>query len=137
LALITPLTAYAAQRSARDIAMHIDPEVEVIALRTFRTSLPFYLGRPVVLASATGHELTSNYVTSQYDRLLDGPYLIRPKRLWERLAAEAPVYVLTSRNATSAVTQRSTTPLETVASDSRSQLLTSRGGAPTLASVPE
>jgi 4-amino-4-deoxy-L-arabinose transferase-like glycosyltransferase len=136
VSLLTPLTAYAAQRSARDIARRVDPGVEVIALRTFRTSLPFYLGRPVVLASATGRELTSNYVTAQRDRFVDHAYLVRPKQLWPRLHDATPLYLLTSRGAATAVMQRSTAPLEVVAADRRSSLLTSRSTSPTLASCP-
>ena len=59
--------------------------VPLIAFRTFRTSLPFYLRQPVVLATTTGRPLTSNYVTAQLDRFLDHGTLVRPRHLWDLL----------------------------------------------------
>jgi len=127
VSVLTPLTAYAEHRSARDIARHIDPDAEVIAFRTFRTSLPFYLGQPVTLASTTGRELTSNYVTAHADRFFDQGTLVHPTYLWERLAdIDAPVYVLTTHHKAGHVADKSSSTLEAVCSDRRSVLLANR-----------
>jgi 4-amino-4-deoxy-L-arabinose transferase-like glycosyltransferase len=65
------------------IARVLPPESDVVAIGTFPLSLPFYLRRPVLLASATGAELTSNYLTRHADawRLAaDSP--LRPADWW-------------------------------------------------------
>ena len=65
LALLGPLGSYAEMRSSRALASRIEAGAEVVCFGTFRTGLPFYLGRPVVLASEHGSEMTSNYVVAR------------------------------------------------------------------------
>lgn len=61
------MQAIGAERSAAGIAQAIAPVLEtqsqVLAVRAFPLSLPFYLRRTVLLASDDAHELTSNYLT--------------------------------------------------------------------------
>jgi len=65
LALLGPLGPYAESRSSRALAARIEPGAPVMCFETFRTGLPFYLRRPVVLASERGSEMTSNYVVTR------------------------------------------------------------------------
>ena len=55
-----------AQRLARAIQRGPDRDLPVYGYFYFRTSLPFYLGRPVGLVTAGGEELTSNYVAAHW-----------------------------------------------------------------------
>src|SRR5207244_10509058 len=68
LVCLGPLGTYAEGRSSRALAARIEPGAPVMCFQTFRTGLPFYLGRPVVLASERGSEMTSNYVVARSDR---------------------------------------------------------------------
>jgi 4-amino-4-deoxy-L-arabinose transferase-like glycosyltransferase len=60
-------------RSSRAAAAAVRPfltaESEIIAVATYPLSLPFYLGRTLTLATADGHELTSNYIVRRHERL--------------------------------------------------------------------
>ncbi len=73
-------------RSAVEIAAAVEaaaaPGTEVIGVRAFPPSLPFYLRRPIVLASADGSELTSNYVSRHYDRLASAAETLQPADWW-------------------------------------------------------
>jgi len=76
LSLVTidfgPLRSYAEAGSSRAVARAIQSDlaadgsggtaIPVATLEYFTTGLPFYLGRPVVLISRDGRELTSNYL---------------------------------------------------------------------------
>lgn len=67
-----PLTrAVAADRSSEALAAALDPVVtagtQVVAVRTYPLSLPFYLERELTLATADGAELTSTYVRRHVD----------------------------------------------------------------------
>jgi 4-amino-4-deoxy-L-arabinose transferase-like glycosyltransferase len=56
---------YAEARSARSLASWIaglPSPVEVVCVRCFPSSLPFYLKRPIPLMDEDGHELGSNYI---------------------------------------------------------------------------
>ena len=53
---------------ATAIARVLPPEADVVAVRAFPLSLPFYLRQPVLLATATGAELTSNYLVRELER---------------------------------------------------------------------
>src|SRR5579883_1100919 len=66
LVLLRPLAAYAEARSPRALAARIGPAADVVCFEAFRPGLPFYLGRPLLLLSDTGRELTSNYVVAQH-----------------------------------------------------------------------
>ncbi len=92
--LIGPLQGYAEYRSARRIAEAIPPDARVLAFRHFRSSLPFYLGRPVVLATVDGHELTSNYVSSHLAQFAGHPSLVLPKVARETIENTTPLYVI-------------------------------------------
>jgi hypothetical protein len=79
-------------RSSRAAAAAVRPfltaESEIIAVATYPLSLPFYLGRTLTLATADGHELTSNYIVRRHERLraLAGSTL-RPPGWWEEALA--------------------------------------------------
>ncbi len=45
----------------------------VLGVRAYPPSLPFYLGRPIAVATETGAELTSNYIADNVARLRDVP----------------------------------------------------------------
>ncbi len=67
---IVPLETYVATSSSRRIARTIlqspERELPLYGYYYFRTSLPFYLRRPVGLVTADGSEMTSHYVVSQW-----------------------------------------------------------------------
>jgi len=68
-----PLRAYAASASSRQLAATIlaspERDLPVYGYYYFRTSLPFYLGRPVGLVTAGASETTSNYIASRWQEL--------------------------------------------------------------------
>lgn len=67
---IAPLRRYYAVDSSRQLAHLIlessDRGLPIYGFYYFRTSLPFYLRRPVGLVSTDGDEITSNYVIAHY-----------------------------------------------------------------------
>jgi 4-amino-4-deoxy-L-arabinose transferase-like glycosyltransferase len=69
---LRPLELYASADSSRSLAetMLSSPErnLPVYGFGYFRTSLPFYLRRPVGLISETADELTSNYIISRWPK---------------------------------------------------------------------
>jgi 4-amino-4-deoxy-L-arabinose transferase-like glycosyltransferase len=77
LLLVTaPLVqAVGERRSARSLAQAIDDAygegIEIVAVETFPASLPFYLDRPLVLVTADGVWLRSNYVLRRYPQMVD------------------------------------------------------------------
>jgi len=90
------LQAIGHERSARALAGEIAPvlsaQTQVIAVETFPLSLPFYLKRTVLLATADGRELTSNYVPRHLGRLRalpDSP--LRPAEWWREAARTCTV----------------------------------------------
>ena len=82
-------------RSARGLATLLPPGAHVVAFRQFRTSLPFYLRRPVPLYSRTAGELTSNYICANRERLEHDPNLRRPWSIRRLIASGEPFYVVT------------------------------------------
>jgi 4-amino-4-deoxy-L-arabinose transferase-like glycosyltransferase len=66
---IAPLRAYAQANSSRRLADTIlsspERDLPIYGYYYFRTSLPFYLRRPVGLVTTRGNELTSNYLGSR------------------------------------------------------------------------
>jgi 4-amino-4-deoxy-L-arabinose transferase-like glycosyltransferase len=92
--LMGPLQGYAEYRSGRGIAAAIPPDARVLAFRHFRSSLPFYLGRPVTLATVDGHELTSNYISSHLGQFAGHPSLVRPKVARRTIEDTTPLYVV-------------------------------------------
>jgi hypothetical protein len=97
LALIVPVTmlpiagsrlmdAVGRERSALQIARTLeqigDSSTQVIAAATFPLSLPFYLRRTVILSTADGSELTSNYLIRHFDTWSARSATIRPPDYW-------------------------------------------------------
>jgi hypothetical protein len=121
------LAAYAESRSARSIARLVGNESDVIAFRTFRTSLPFYLRRPVTLVSHTGGQLTSNYVYAQHERLMGRPELLPFTEFPNRLRRESSVYVLTGRWTIRRLFRLSPRPLRRVYEDRRTLVFVTTG----------
>jgi 4-amino-4-deoxy-L-arabinose transferase-like glycosyltransferase len=81
------MNAIGADRSSRAVADAVQPlltpQTEVVAVETYPLSLPFYLGRTLALASADGHELTSNYIVRRQERLRLRPgSTLRPVDWW-------------------------------------------------------
>jgi len=66
---IAPLRVYARANSSRRLADTIlsspEKDLPIYGYYYFRTSLPFYLRRPVGLVTTQGNELTSNYLASR------------------------------------------------------------------------
>ena len=111
LALLGPLAPYAEARSSRALASHIDPGATVICFDTFRTSLPFYLRRPVVIASDTGRPLTSNYVIARRGVIDTGNHLVPMHALPHLLATSPRPVVVASRSDTGALGRFSSRPM--------------------------
>jgi len=67
---IVPLEVYAASSSSRQLARTIlqspEKDLPLYGYYCFRTSLPFYLRRPVGLVTQSAAELTSNYVALRW-----------------------------------------------------------------------
>jgi 4-amino-4-deoxy-L-arabinose transferase-like glycosyltransferase len=73
---IAPLKSYAEANSSRQLAETIlsspERDLPIYGYYYFRTSLPFYLRRPVGLVTTRGNELTSNYVASRVRQIRPG-----------------------------------------------------------------
>ena len=88
----TLMDAIGEDRSSRAVALAVRPFLtegtEVVAIGTYPLSLPFYLGRTLILVTEDGRELTSNYVVRRHERLrrLPGSPL-RPPEWWEAALA--------------------------------------------------
>jgi 4-amino-4-deoxy-L-arabinose transferase-like glycosyltransferase len=68
---------------AAAIAAVLPPEFDVLAVHAFPLSLPFYLRRPVLLSTATGAELSSNYLVQDPERWRRAPGSpLRPGDWW-------------------------------------------------------
>jgi 4-amino-4-deoxy-L-arabinose transferase-like glycosyltransferase len=83
-----------ANRSARAAAAAIAPRLpaggEVVGVRAFPPSLPFYLQHTVLVASPRGRELTSNYVIAYFQKWLTadpGQTPLRPFAWWRTALA--------------------------------------------------
>ena len=123
--LFRPLGAWAETRSSRQLATYIEPGAPVICFETFRESLPFYLGRPVVLLSDNARALASNYV--KHLRLGASDDLVPEGSLGVLLDHGSRPYVLASRWNVGRLTRMSPRPLVPVQSDRRSILFRPRG----------
>lgn len=95
--VVFPLLVQVAEaRSSQDLAGAIEeacPGAPVVGIEFLPASLPFYLGRPVGLASRTGKPFQSNYVDVHWEEITErdagGPLLTRS--WWEDLPARAVV----------------------------------------------
>src|SRR5205823_4983319 len=125
--LFRPLGAWAETRSSRALATYIEPGARIICFETFRESLPFYLGRPVVLLSDDAPALASNYVLAQRGRLGASDDLLPERSLDQLLDHASRPYVLASRWNAGRLTRLSPRPLVEVHSDRRSILFRPRG----------
>ncbi|MDH3497115.1 MAG: glycosyltransferase family 39 protein [Gemmatimonadota bacterium] len=86
------LSAIGADRSSRALAQAVapwlEPHTEVVAVGTFPLSLPFYLRRPLTVATADARELTSNYIARHQAELRRVPGSpLRPAEWWEEALA--------------------------------------------------
>ena len=62
-------------------------EVEVVGVSAFPTSLPFYLRRPIAVATASAQELTSNFIVDYQDRFrADSTSPLKPADYWRERA---------------------------------------------------
>ena len=95
-AVLRPLTPWVETRSSRVLAAHVEPDARVVAFGTFRTGLPFYLRRPVVLVSNRASELSSNYIEAYRERLFGSAGLERELALPSAIAGTDPTYILAS-----------------------------------------
>lgn len=73
--------------SSRDLAAavapYLAPGVQVVGVRAYPTSLPFYLGRTVLVVGPRGRELTSNYIIDSFPKWLAAPETpLRPLSWW-------------------------------------------------------
>jgi 4-amino-4-deoxy-L-arabinose transferase-like glycosyltransferase len=88
------LEAVARGRSSRDLATLIETRARgatVVGVHAYPTSLRYYLDRPVLLSTATGGEMTSNYVMSRLNEFRDvesSP--LRPEDWWRARMDECP-----------------------------------------------
>jgi 4-amino-4-deoxy-L-arabinose transferase-like glycosyltransferase len=74
---------------AAAIAAVLPPDADVVAVSAFPLSLPFYLRQPVLLATATGAELTSNYLVRDVERWRLAPGSpLRPPDWWHEAAVQ-------------------------------------------------
>ena len=64
----------------------------VLGVLAYAPSLPFYLGRPIAVATETGRELTSNYIADNVERFrsLAGSPLL-PAGYWREALARCPM----------------------------------------------
>jgi 4-amino-4-deoxy-L-arabinose transferase-like glycosyltransferase len=64
----------------------------VLGVLAYPPSLPFYLGRHIAVATATGSELTSNYIADNHSRFRDYPTSpLLPEGYWREALARCPV----------------------------------------------
>jgi 4-amino-4-deoxy-L-arabinose transferase-like glycosyltransferase len=127
LVLLRPLTGYAEGRSSRALAASILPGVTVVCFEAFPTGLPFYLRRPVLLLSASGRELTSNYILAQAGRLMGQEGLAPLARFKDLMSDGAPPYVLATPWRLARLTRLSPLHLVPVYADRRNVLLRPEG----------
>jgi len=89
------LAAVGDDRSAATLAQVIRntqvPGTRVLGVAALPTSLPFYLGETVDVATATGRELTSNFIADYVDQLRAVPNSpLKPASYWRDVLARCP-----------------------------------------------
>jgi hypothetical protein len=94
-----PWLREAERRSARSLATAVDSRAvgaEVICVRCYPTSLPFYLGRTITVVSEIGTELSSNYIPFALERGRARPKaLVRGRDLNAKVASRnEPLFLL-------------------------------------------
>jgi 4-amino-4-deoxy-L-arabinose transferase-like glycosyltransferase len=88
------LAAVGEDRSSATLARVIQNSgaADVVGVSAFPTSLPFYLRRTIPVATATGRELTSNFIADYYDRFrADSTSPLKPVDYWRDRAAHCVV----------------------------------------------
>ena len=64
----------------------------VLGVLAYPPSLPFYLGRPIAVATSTGAELTSNYIAANQHRFRDYPASpLLPEGYWREALVRCPL----------------------------------------------
>ena len=92
------LRAVGDDRSAARLATAVRPAAngaDVLGVAAYPTSLPFYLGRTIAVATAGAEELTSNYLVAYADRyrsLPDSP--LKPADSWKSVLERCPTSTL-------------------------------------------
>jgi 4-amino-4-deoxy-L-arabinose transferase-like glycosyltransferase len=67
-----------------------DP-VAVLGVAAYPPSLPFYLGKPIAVATATADELTSNYIVAYQERYRSVPNSpLKAIGFWQTMLAQCP-----------------------------------------------
>jgi 4-amino-4-deoxy-L-arabinose transferase-like glycosyltransferase len=94
-----PWLREAERRSARSLATAVDSRAvgaEVVCVRCYPTSLPFYLGRTITVVSEIGTELSSNYIPFALERGRARPKtLVRGRDLNAKVASRnQPLFLL-------------------------------------------
>jgi 4-amino-4-deoxy-L-arabinose transferase-like glycosyltransferase len=89
------LAAVGDDRSAATLARIIQntgPATEVLGISAYPPSLPFYLRRTIPVATATGRELTSNFIADYHERFRAWPGSpLKPADYWRERLARCPV----------------------------------------------
>ena len=88
------LAAVGEDRSSATLARVIQNSgaTDVVGVSAFPTSLPFYLRRTIPVATATGRELTSNFIADYYDRFrADSTSPLKPVDYWRDRVAHCVV----------------------------------------------
>ena len=127
LVLLRPLGAAAESRSTRVLAAEILPRAQVVGAAAFRTSLPFYLRRPVPLLSRDGHELTSNYVVAMRQRFFGSSYWRAESQLRDIIDADPEVLVLAVPGSAEEWSRRTGRPVSMLAGDRETIVLRAGG----------
>ncbi len=85
------MDAIGAERSSEEIAQTLasvmTPSTQVVGVQAFPLSLPFYLRRRLLVSTADGSELTSNYLTRHFEYWIRAPGSPLRDRDWWREAA--------------------------------------------------
>jgi len=87
------LAAVGEDRSAATLAQVIQNvrATEVVGVSAFPTSLPFYLKRPIAVATASAQELTSNFIVDYQERFrADSTSPLKPADYWRERARTCP-----------------------------------------------
>jgi len=99
------LAAVGEDRSAATLAQVIQNvrATEVVGVSAFPTSLPFYLKRPIAVATASAQELTSNFIVDYQERFrADSTSPLKPADYWRERARTCPtptVFVVRANDA--------------------------------------
>jgi hypothetical protein len=96
------MTEVGRERSAAALAQAIvpflGPKDNVVAVETFPLSLPFYLGRTVLLATESGRELTSTYLADRWPLWSNMPGSpARPADWWREAVEDCRARVFVTR----------------------------------------